>query len=250
MAQAGMMLHCGAKEVSREELNAVPCPPPEGRWRPVPHGQVLDFAEKALTDAGYGVQKMRLGLARDNQRFWGTIVLESNIVQGVSLACAVASSLDRSTSLRYGYGHNVWICDNGAWRMERTIAKKHTTHSVDRYFEAICRCVADLPEFAALEGARIQRLQHRLVTDDAALSFLLKAYQDEGILSPRTLPIALKEWRSPSFEEFEPRTAWSLFNSITFALADRRISAPATHASLTIRLGALLASEPQLQIPA
>ena len=246
MADAKMMLHCGAREVSRDELNLVPCPPPEGRWRPVPHGQVLDFAVKALTDAGYGVQKMRLGLARDDQRFWGTIVLESTIVHGVSLACAVASSLDQSTSLRYGYGHNVWICDNGAWRMERTIAKKHTTYAVDRYFEAICRCVAELSDFRRIEAERIGGMQNRFMSDDAALALLMRAYQDEGILSPRTLPIALKEWRTPSFEEFEARTAWSLFNSITYALADRRVSNPQSHSALTIRLGALLCNEPQL----
>src|SRR5437899_1274277 len=35
-----LVLHRGGREVSREELDAVPCPPPVGKWRPVPHGQV------------------------------------------------------------------------------------------------------------------------------------------------------------------------------------------------------------------
>ncbi len=95
-------LHCGAREVTRAELALVPCPPPEGRWRPVPHDQVLDYAVKALDDAGYGIEKMKLGLTRDDQRFWGTLVLQSTIVSGVSLACAIASSIDQSVSLRFG----------------------------------------------------------------------------------------------------------------------------------------------------
>ena len=55
MSDAKLMLHCGAREVTREQLDLVPCPPAEGRWRPVPHGTVLTYATHALADAGYAV---------------------------------------------------------------------------------------------------------------------------------------------------------------------------------------------------
>src|SRR4051812_23500158 len=56
MSDSRLMLHCGAREVNREQLDAVPCPPAEGRWRPVPHGTVLTYATEALADAGYAIE--------------------------------------------------------------------------------------------------------------------------------------------------------------------------------------------------
>ena len=252
MATANMILHCGAREVTREELQTVPCPPPEGRWRPVPHHTVLDYSVKALGDAGYEIEKMKLGLTRDDQRFWGTLVLKSAIVSGVSIACAVASSLDKSCSLRFGYGHSVFVCDNGAWRVEETIARKHTTNGSLRYQEALCLAVSKIESFKQQEAARIQALTYRDLKDAEAESLILRCYEAE-ILSPRTVHTAIKEWRTPSFEEFQPRTAWSLFNAVTFAIGNRAKTNPQTHAHLTIKFGSLLspdATAPQFANPA
>ena len=73
MSEAKLMLHCGAREVTREQLDLIPCPPAEGRWRPVPHGTVLTHATKALSDAGYEIEKMQLGLSRCDSRFFATL---------------------------------------------------------------------------------------------------------------------------------------------------------------------------------
>jgi hypothetical protein len=74
---------------------------------------------------------------------------------------------------------------------------------------------------------------------------LLRLYQDEGILSPRTLPVALKELRQPRFEEFTAAmNLWRLYNAVTFALGPAAHSNPQRHAAATIRLGALLDAPP------
>ena len=39
MAESKLVLHCGAREVGREELDGVPTPAPTQTWFPVPHGQ-------------------------------------------------------------------------------------------------------------------------------------------------------------------------------------------------------------------
>lgn len=64
MSDAGLMLHCGARAVTREQLALVPCPRPEGRWRPVPHHTVLEFATEALTDSGNEIGDLRKAAGR------------------------------------------------------------------------------------------------------------------------------------------------------------------------------------------
>lgn len=239
MSDAKMILHCGAREVTREELANVPCPKAEGRWVPVPHHTVLDYALKALSDASYGIKKMKLGLSRNDQRFWGTLVLESNVVAGVSLAVALASSLDKSTSLRWGYGHSVFVCDNGAWCVEQSIARRHTTNGVTRYQEAICKAVTELGDYRRTEEERIKQLVARSMNDTEAESLLLRCYEAK-LLSPVTLPTAITQWRKPEYPDFEPRNAWSLYNAVTYALNDRAKTNPQAHAAATIRLNGLI----------
>ncbi len=240
MADAKLILHCGAREVSQEELNAVPCPEPEGRWRPVPHGSVLSYATDALKEAGYEIDNLRLGVARDNHRFFAALTLRTPLVTGTSLAVGIRSSTDKSLSLGFAYGSRTFVCDNLAFRADKVIAKKHTTFGIDRYREAICRSVGELQEFRDMESRRIRLMQHRIIDDHFAESALLRLYQDAKILSPRSLPLALKEWREPSFIGLEEKSVWRLFSAVTFALNGRAKTNPGSHLSATIRLGHLL----------
>src|SRR5690348_4544050 len=99
MSEPHLMLHCGGREVSAAELALVPCPKPDGRWVPVPHKTVLDHATSALHDAGYEIDAMKLGLSRNDQRFFGVLSLKSSLLSGVGLAVGIRSSLDKSLAL-------------------------------------------------------------------------------------------------------------------------------------------------------
>lgn len=241
MATASLTLHKGARRVERPELNAVPCPTfdPHSRWRPVAHGAVLQMAESAIQSAGFGVQKMELGLSRCDQKFWGTFVLDHQMVEGVSLSMLVSSSTDMTIALRAGFGSRVWACDNGAWTAERTISRKHTIHSVERYFEAVCKTVSELPQFAQVEGDRITRMMGTPITDQQAESYLLRAFE-KGILSHRTLLPALEYWRTAEFPGQQEKTAWRLYNSVSGALKGLATANPQRHIAATIQAGAFL----------
>ncbi len=53
MPHAQLVLHCGSRHVTPEQLAQVPCPKPEGKWHQLPHATVLHYATQSLTDAGY-----------------------------------------------------------------------------------------------------------------------------------------------------------------------------------------------------
>jgi hypothetical protein len=240
VANATLMCHRGAREVSRDELARVPCPPAEGRWRPVPHADVLAHAEKALTDAGYGLERMSLALSRDDARFFGTLTLRTPLTDGVNLAVGLRSSTDKSISLQWCCGSRVFVCDNLAFSAQTVIARKHTTHGIDRYHEAISRVVADLGDYREYEAFRIREMRRRELTDEQAESVLLRAFE-VGIIGPHALPVAIDQWRKPTFPEFaEGKTAWRLYNALTFALGKRAKTNPQAHAHATIRVGALV----------
>ena len=47
---------------------------------------------------------------------------------------------------------------------------------------------------------------------------------DVGVCSNRLIPSVLREWRTPRYEAFEPRNAWSLFNAFTESLKDGNLA--------------------------
>src|SRR5205823_10571190 len=131
---------------------------PEGRWNPVPHVEVLSHAEHCLSDAGYVIEHASLALSRNDAQFFGTLTLRSPLSDGVNLAVGVRSSIDKSISLQWCCGSRVFVCDNLAFSSERVIARKHTTHGVERYAEAICKQVSGLNDYREYEAWRINQM--------------------------------------------------------------------------------------------
>lgn len=98
MATSNLMLHCGAREVSRDELSVLPCPPPTKTWAPVRHAGVLNASLATLAEAGYTVDKARYGLSRDDGRFFATLDLSTALAPDgtVTLAVGIRNSIDKS----------------------------------------------------------------------------------------------------------------------------------------------------------
>ena len=235
---AKLVLHCGARECTREELDAVPTPAATETWFPVAHGTCVTTVQRALTGSGFEVRKTRFGLSRGDARMFATVDLGSPLATGVTLAVGIRNSLDKSLPLGFVAGHHVFVCDNMAFRSELSVRRKHTRNGHTRFGEAIAAAVRNLVQFKEHETERIKRLQHVELDDRHAESLILRAYERQ-LVSHRALPGVIREWRSPSFEEFQDRTAWSLLNAFTTILADRQKSNAQMHASLTMRLGGL-----------
>jgi hypothetical protein len=238
-ATATLVLHCGATQVSRAQLQELRTPPPEGRWHPVGHARVLQVVDTALGEAGYRVLKEQLSVTREGNRFFGVMDLESQLAPGVTLAVGVRNSCDRSFPLGFCAGNRVFCCDNLAFRSELLIRKRHTLNGERNFLAAIGTAVTQLQQFRETEAARIGRLQQLRLTDDQADALLLRSYE-RGIVGARDLPGVIKEWRTPSFPDFQERTAWALFNAFTFALGLRAETVPTQYAVQTMRLNNLL----------
>lgn len=241
MAASQLMLHTGGNLVTLEQLRSFRAPPAEGRWHPVSHGAALDAVKTTLGEAGYEVSGEKLALNREGTRFFGTLDLTSAIATGVSLAVGIRNSTDKTFPLGFCAGNRVFVCDNLAFRAELLVKRKHTVNGARNFRAAIAQAVMSLREFQKIEAERIQRMQTRALSAEIADSLILRSYE-AGIISTLQLPHVVHEWREPSFEEFVPRTAWSLFNAFTSALRNRAAVQPSRFAVQTIRLSAFLDS--------
>lgn len=240
MATSTLINDKGARLVSFEELVRAPTPPATATWFPVPHHQVFQSVVDTLTGAGFGIQQTKLSLARDGARFFGTLDLTTPVSEGINLAVAVRNSTDKSFPIGFCCGHHVFVCDNLAFTSEIVIAKKHTRFGAQRYAEGISKAVAELHQYKEAAGHWIGRMQRWELSDDAANSYMLQAFE-RGVIGIRLLPLVLREWRCPHLDDYRPRNGWSLWNCFTDVIGrTRQKASPAEAALSTIRLQKLL----------
>lgn len=244
-AEAKLILHRGARLVGSEELAAVPVPAPSRRWYPIAHHAVLDRVKGVLGEFGYAVRREQLALSRNDARFFGTLDLESTLAEGVTLAVGIRSSLDQSVHLGFCAGSRTTVCDNMLFSAELMVRRKHTARAEQRFQADIAEAVAKLKGFRERESLRIERMRSTEVGPVAAESYILRGYE-RGIVPARQLGGVIKEWRNPSFPEFEGRTFWTLLQAFTTALGDTIQGDPQKHALRTMRLSAMLAQDPSL----
>ncbi len=239
MVAANLVLHRGARTVTAEEIREHKAPEPSGRWYPIAHARVLDVVRSTLQEIGYEIRNERLGLSREGARFFGTLDLGTPIATGVTLAVGIRNSVDKSFPLGFCAGNRVFVCDNLAFRSELLVRRKHTVNGERNFVKAIASAVAALNQFRETEWDRIRRFRETRLQDDQADALILRAYE-RGIVGARELPKVLHEWRNPPFDEFQPRTAWSLMNAFTGAIRKRAVLQPAQFAVQTMRLNGLL----------
>src|SRR5438128_1980568 len=104
MNQSALIVHRGARLVTREELDQVQIPPPTDTWFPLAHSHVLDRTLSTLDSAGFRPSRIQLALSRGGSRFFATVDLESPIAEGVSLAVGLRNSIDRSLPVAFAAG--------------------------------------------------------------------------------------------------------------------------------------------------
>lgn len=233
-----LILHRGAREVTRDDLFRVETPQPQGRWHPVSHGHALEAVEQTLQACGFSVETGNHALSRGGARYFGTLDIAVPIVPGVKLAVGIRNSTDQSFPLGFCAGHRVFVCDNLAFRAELMAKRKHTLNGAARFRDDIASCISKLDAFRLAEQSRIERMKSTHVDDTRAESLMLRAYERK-LVSHRMLPALIDAWREPDAAEFAPRDLWSLFNSFTHALKPAQ-SNPQRHARLTMGLHGLL----------
>ncbi len=246
---ATLCLHRGGRLVEFDELARVPAPAPAGRWFPLSHGAVLTKVRETLKEAGYTVRREQLGLSQDNARFFGVLDLTAALAHQVTLSVGVRNSTDKTFPIGFCAGSRVFCCDNLAFRSELLVRKKHTRYGEMRFAQAIGEAVVKLQTFKEDEAQRIRSMAATAVREEAADSLVLRAWE-KGIVPTPSLPRVVREWREPRFEDFRPRTLWSLFNAFTSALGERAKTNAHAYAAQTMRLSAHLTAGLSHELPA
>ena len=214
---SNLCLHCGATNAQREQVIEVATPAHTDTFYPIPHIALVEQVEKALTALDMRVVEQAHALTRDGLRYFGLLkVANCQETKDYSYVLGLRNAHDRSFKASLAVGSEVFVCDNLSFSGEITIARKHTLNIMDDLPKLTCNAVGRLSSKWTVMSERIARYKEFEFGDVQAHHFMIRSI-DAGAMTLQMLPKVLEQWRNPNHPEFQPRTAWSLFNAYTEA---------------------------------
>jgi Domain of unknown function (DUF932) len=217
MTKANLMLHCGAKNVTRERLEATVTPAHTETWYPIPHATLLNEVQARLTASGLHVVTEAHGLTADGARYFGLMqVANGTNPDDFGLVVGLRNSHDKKFPAGLVVGASVFVCDNLSFSSEIKITRKHTVHIFRDLPRLITRAVGQLADHRGRQEQRFAAYLQHDITNAQAHDLLIQAL-DAQVVPVTKIPDVLAEWRAPRHPEFANGglTAWRLFNAVT-----------------------------------
>jgi hypothetical protein len=230
----GLMLHCGAKEVDRKEINTFSSMMPEaivkprrGKlggdavWQPIDHEFLLRFTEASLLKQGWDVTDRQFGITPDGSRFFGLMQIEGknldgngNTNRGYSRLIGVRNSWDKSFSAGIAAGAKVFVCDNLSFSGDVSASHRHTKNILNKLPGLITQAVSNIAEAFQFQDQRIAAYKN-CELDSAGLHEKVVNLARAGCLQSSHIVSVCDEYLKPSVEHETDSKVWNLFNSVT-----------------------------------
>jgi hypothetical protein len=235
-----LCLHCGGNEVTRDEVQSTETPSPTKTWQPIPHIELVEEVEAALKLNNLEIGNVAHALSHEGRRYFGLMEIRSPELpaEDYSHVLGLRNSSDKTFPAGLVAGASVFVCSNLSFSGEIRVTRKHTRFIRRDLVTLVQSSIGKLMTAWHEQDQRIERYKQHSLTDEQVHDIVIRSV-DVGVLPNRKLPDLLKEWREPSHEEFNDRSAWSLFNGYTEVLKGNLAELPRR----TERLHGLLDSE-------
>jgi len=213
-------LHCGANIAERRDVEKVKTPGATDTWTPIPHIQLINQVEKAITANNLTVGNFAHSLNKDGARYFGLMeIINPRHQEDYCLVLGLRNSHDKTFPAGIVAGASCFVCDNLSFSGEIKLARKHTRFIVRDLPSLVQNGIGRLMEKWHDQSTRFNAYKTRAIDDTQAHDIIIRA-TDVGVCSNRLIPSVLHEWREPKHEAFQTRNVWSLFNSFTEALKE------------------------------
>tara|TARA_R100000664_G_scaffold1672_5_gene4415 strand:- start:17081 stop:17806 length:726 start_codon:yes stop_codon:yes gene_type:complete len=220
MNQNQMVLHCGGRVASYEEICSVPLPEETDTYIPVSFGDIIKdtrlMADNFANQNGFEFKDGQYALAAKDQRMFAILQYIGDN-ENMGWAIGIRSSYDKSMSNGLAFGSKLFVCDNLSFKGKVTVMRKHTRNvKEDLQKEILHLLFTESNNFHDIVKDR-EKMINIPMNDDKAYEFFgrMLGYR---IITPRQVTKALNHWRNAPYEEFKERNMWSVYNSCTESL--------------------------------
>ena len=235
MLETGTLISSNTK-IGRAELAQVPTPAATETHRPIPHHDIVEALVETLSFRQIGVVNEEYAVSPDGMKMFGVLDLATGF-EGCRFSIGIRNSHDKSFRLAITTGLRVLVCENMAFTGDFTpvLAKHSKNFSLqDSLAIGVDRMQRNF------EPMRRQTEQWRAQQLSSAMAKLIiyRAFIEGDLQAPKHLAGVVHDlYFNPKYEEFQPRTMWSLSNAFTSAFKELE---PIPQFKATAKLGAFM----------
>jgi len=223
------------RKLSYDEVCNIPVPRVTRTYQPVSNEQLLDMLKVTTSRYDLQLENPQFGTSNNDQRLFGTyeIVNHDHFGNQVRLMLGFRNSYDKSLSVGVCFGSKVFVCSNlvfTAYTDETGITgnafHRHTNPVSYRFVNRLEMALGQFSKFKEFQNKFYGRLFDTEINENRAYATIVRAVRADVIPNADVIKVA-QTWdnqvREPLdneiavnwHEEFQPRTAWSLFNCFT-----------------------------------
>lgn len=190
-------------------------------YSPVSHRDVIDFTLEQIDKTG-----LKLHSERYNSNSSGTVGNGFYRIEGfgdeeMGVELAWQNSLDKSLSLKWAVGGQVFICTNGMVRGDiGTFKRKHTGTILKEYGDAVKRYIGDTEQHFAKLLSDKNMMKEITVSPRQVAELAGRLYLEKDIITSTQLNIVKRELAHPTHDYKTPGSLWEFYNYITFSLKE------------------------------
>lgn len=233
-SQGTLIAHCGTRKITREELALIPAPEGTRTHQPLAHHLIVEALTEALSFRHIAAVREEYAVSPDGGRMFGVLDLNAEW-SGVRFSVGLRNSNDKSMRLGMTIGYRVTVCDNMMFKGDFTPVLYKHTRKLD-LLDVISVGVDRMQRSFTPLRTQIQNWQGYVVTDEQAKLLIYRAFLEDRF--PRAIMGEVHRcYFAPEYEEFKPRTLWSLSNAFTSAF---KLLKPMRQFTATAKLGQYL----------
>ncbi len=219
MSETSTLIGYKGRTIPREELALVPTPEATTTHRPVPHHEIVQALVETLGFRHIGVVHDEYAVSPDGMKMFGVLDLETEM-HGARFSIGLRNSHDKSMRLALTCGYRVFVCSNMAFSGDFTpVLAKHSKSFA--LVDAIPVGVDRMQRNFEPMRQQVETWRRSELTEVTARLIIYQAFIESELDVPKHLARRVHEFYfEPQYEEFQPRTLWSLSNAFTSAFKE------------------------------
>lgn len=206
---------------SKDMLLKVDVPQETVTYKPISHQQLIDLTLESVHQAGFTLESEVYSVARDGAIANGRYRIKDVSDSEMQLQIGWQNSYDKSLSLKFAIGTNVFICENGCVSGDYGAFKKKHRGEIQTFTPAA------ITEYIKQAGDAFKNMQKDRdamkeieITKRTAAELIGRMIVEENIIESTQLNIIRGQMENPSFNYNAPGSLWELYQHTTYAMKE------------------------------